>query len=186
MISRFIEKQLQLSLKPGKVVGLFGARRTGKTVLMKRIKELLKNQSVLMVQGENLDVAEIMSSQRTSVFQKFIAGYKYLFIDEAQKIHNIGLNLKLFVDTIPNVSVFVSGSSSFDLYNRLGEPLTGRSKFFYLYPIAQSELKTYQNYLQSKENLETQLIYGMYPEVFTANTFNKKKNYWNQSGMVIC
>ncbi|OGS47045.1 MAG: hypothetical protein A2539_06935 [Elusimicrobia bacterium RIFOXYD2_FULL_34_15] len=175
MIPRFIQNQIQTSLKPGKVIGLFGARRTGKTVLMNLVKENLKNKKILIVNGENLDVIEILSSQRLSILEKFVFGYKYLFIDEAQKIPNIGLNLKLIVDNIPGISVFVTGSSAFDLKNKIGEPLVGRNKFFYLYPISQLELNNYQNYLKNKENLEDRLIYGMYPQVLLEKSLKGKK-----------
>jgi len=175
MIPRFIENQILSSLKAGKVIGLFGARRTGKTVLMNLVKEKLKKKSVLMINGENLDVIEILSSQRLSILEKFASGYKYLFIDEAQKIPNIGLNLKLIVDNIPGISVFVSGSSSFDLKNKIGEPLVGRSKFYYFYPISQLELNNYQDFLKNKENLEDRLIYGMYPQVLLDKSLKGKK-----------
>lgn len=175
MIPRLIENQILESLKPGKVIGIFGARRTGKTVLMERIKSGLKDKKVLMVHGENLDAAEILSSQRVNILRKFVEGYEYLFIDEAQEIPGIGLNLKLIVDTIPGLSVLVSGSSSFDLRNKIGEPLTGRSRYFNIYPISQLELKGHQDYLQTKESLETQLIFGSYPQVITVPALQKKK-----------
>lgn len=125
-----------------------------------------------MVQGDNLDVAEILSSQRLSVLKQFLAGYNYLFIDEAQKIPNIGNSLKLIVDTIPEIILFVTGSSAFDLKNKIGEPLTGRNKYYYLYPISQLELE--EDYLQLKENLETRLIFGSYPQVITAKNDSQK------------
>ncbi|MFH0948417.1 MAG: ATP-binding protein [Elusimicrobiota bacterium] len=175
MIPRFIENQILASLKTGKVIGLFGARRTGKTVLMNLVKEKLKNKPVLMVNGENLDVIEVLSSRRLNVLEKFVSGYKYLFIDEAQKIPDIGLNLKLMVDSIPGVSIFVSGSSAFDLKNKIGEPLVGRSKFYYLYPISQLEINRHYDFLKNKEGLEDRLIYGMYPQVLTEKTLRGKK-----------
>lgn len=127
-----------------------------------------------MVQGDNLDVAEILSSQRLSVLKQFTAGYDFLFIDEAQKIPDIGINLKLIVDNIPALAIFVTGSSAFDLKNKIGEPLTGRSKYYYLYAIAQLELK--EDYLAAKENLESRLIFGSYPQVIMANTDLQKIN----------
>ncbi|HAM39286.1 MAG: hypothetical protein A2474_00700 [Elusimicrobia bacterium RIFOXYC2_FULL_34_12] len=175
MIPRYIEIQILKSLKAGKVIGLFGARRTGKTVLMNLVKEKLKNKNILIVNGENLDVIDILSSQRLSILEKFVTGYEYLFIDEAQKIPNIGLNLKLIVDNIPKISVFVTGSSAFDLKNKIGEPLVGRNRFFYLYPISQLELNNYQNYLKNKETLEDRLIYGMYPQVLLEKSLRRKK-----------
>ncbi|HDO27577.1 MAG TPA: ATPase, partial [Bacteroidetes bacterium] len=112
MIKRKIENQILHSLKPANVTGLFGARRTGKTVLMHEIKNKLKQNKVLLVQGDNLDVADILSSQRLSILKRFISGYDYLFIDEAQKIPNIGQSLKLLVDSIANLSIFITGSSA--------------------------------------------------------------------------
>lgn len=169
MIDRIIQNQVVKALKPAKVVGIFGPRRSGKTTLMNQIKGVIAGK-VLVLHGENLDAAEALSSQRTSVLEQLVAGYDYLFIDEAQKIPNIGINLKLMVDTVPNVSILVSGSSAFDLKNKIGEPLVGRSHYFYLYPLSQLELNPQADYLSSQENLENYLIYGAYPQVITTNS----------------
>jgi len=160
------------SLKGGRVVGLFGPRRSGKTTLLEHIKKE-KGGGVLMVHGENLDAAEALSSQRTSVLARFIGDKKYLFIDEAQKIHNIGTNLKLIVDTVPKVSVLVSGSSSFELRNKIGEPLVGRSIYYHLYPFSLEEVKTDVSEMNAK--LEELLIYGLYPQVYLEATIDGKK-----------
>lgn len=175
MIPRFIENKILKSLKPGNVTGLFGARRTGKTVLMENIIKHLKAVKILYVQGENLDVAEILSSQRISVLKKFLSDYEYLFIDEAQKIPNIGVNLKLIVDSIPKTRIFITGSSSLNLKRKTGEPLTGRSSNFYLFPFAQMELN--EDFLKTKENLENRLIYGTYPQVVTTERDNEKVQF---------
>jgi predicted AAA+ superfamily ATPase len=174
IITRLLEQTIFENLKPGLVTGLFGARRTGKTFLMEQIKNRLGDKKVLMVQGDNIDAAEIISSQRLSVLKQFTSGYDYLFIDEAQKIPNIGNSLKLMVDAIPEVILFVTGSSAFDLKNKIGEPLTGRNKYFYLYPIAQIELD--EDFLQSKQNLESRLIYGSYPQVIVAKNDSQKSD----------
>lgn len=173
MIPRYITNQIFNNLKPSRVIGVFGPRRSGKTVLMNLIKEKIKKENVLMVHGENLDVAEILSSQRTGNLKRFIGSNKYLFIDEAQKISNIGVNLKLIVDTIPDVSIFVTGSSGFDLKNKIGEPLVGRSYYIYLYPLSLLEVVG-SDYIKQKEMLEEQLIYGFYPQVYTSETVEKK------------
>lgn len=172
MVSRIIKSRMLTALKPGKVLGLFGARRTGKTILMEEIAREMSDKKILSVHGENLDVSEILSSQRTAVLKKFVSGYDFLFIDEAQKIPNIGTNLKLLVDTISNVGIFVTGSSTFDLHRSIGEPLTGRGTNFNLFPFAQTELK--ENFLQSKENLEDHLIFGLYPQVVLAENNEEK------------
>ncbi len=172
MIPRYIKNEILSSLgKPNTVVGIFGARRTGKTFLMQEIEKELGGK-VLMVQGENLDVSEILSSQRLIQLKRFTEGFDFLFIDEAQKIPEIGINLKLMIDNIPGLHILVSGSSSFDLRKKIGEPLTGRSHFFHLYPLAQVELE--ENFLQKKENLELRLLYGGYPQVITASSIKER------------
>lgn len=174
MINRIIEHEIIKSLAPGKVIGLFGARRTGKTFLMKKIMETFEDKaSVLYLLGENLDTTEILASMRLSRISLLLKGKQYLFIDEAQKIPRIGEVLKLIVDSHPDLYVFVTGSSSFDLKNSIGEPLTGRSQFYYLYPIAQQELA--QDWLTAKNTLEEKLIYGMYPQIINAKNLDEKK-----------
>lgn len=168
MVERIIKNRIIKDILPGTVTGLFGARRTGKTILMEAIYKEMSDKKILLVHGENLDIAEVLSSQRTGVLKKFLSGYNYLFVDEAQKIPNIGVNLKLIVDTIPETAVFVTGSSAFDLNKKIGEPLTGRGQNYMLFPFSQAELN--EDYLQTKENLESRIIYGSYPQVVFAET----------------
>ena len=172
MISRILQDEIYRQLKKGLVVGLFGARRTGKTVLMETIKSALSEKQILMMHGENLDDAEIIASQRTSVFRRYFSGYDFLFIDEAQKVPNIGQNLKLMIDTLPDLGIFVTGSSAFDLRNKIGEPLTGRNRNYFLFPFAQAELG--ETALQAREKLPERLIYGYYPQVVSASTDKEK------------
>lgn len=176
MISRFIEKQILSECKPGFVVCLFGARRTGKTTLLHVLKRSLSPKKVLSVHGQDLTTQEILSSQRTETLRRFVADFQYLFVDEAQYIPNIGVNLKLLVDTVPRVSILVTGSSSFDLKNKVGEPLVGRSISFHLYPFAQLEFGTNESLIETRNKLEERLIYGAYPQIITAsNSMAKKK-----------
>jgi uncharacterized protein len=123
-------------------------------------------EKTLVVQGDDLDMADIFSSPRLSVLKNFLQGYSYLFIDEAQKIPDIGNNLKLIVDSIPGLAVFITGSSSLDLTEKTAEPLTGRSNYFHLYPFTQAELG--QNIIQAGQSLPEKLIYGLYPQVYLA------------------
>lgn len=175
MLPRYIETEIPKALVPGKVVVLLGARRTGKTVLLERLIKLCPDKKILLVNGENLDAAEALVSRRTSTLERFVAGYDALFIDEAQAVPDIGANLKLLVDTVPSVAILASGSSAFDLRNQVGEPLTGRSRLFHLYPFAQIELAGSEDYLKTKERLEEKLIYGLYPQVYTAATAQDKQ-----------
>ncbi len=180
MISRFIEKQILSECKPGSVVCLFGARRTGKTTLLHTLKQSLSPKKVLSVHGQDLTTQEILSSQRTETLRKFVAGAQYLFVDEAQYIPNIGINLKLLVDTVPHVAILVTGSSSFDLKNKVGDPLVGRSFSFHLYPLAQVELEANESLIETRNNLEERLIFGSYPQVMTAsNIIAKRKQLEN-------
>jgi uncharacterized protein len=173
-IPRLIKKQLTEDLKPMHVTGLFGARRTGKTFLMNQIINEIGKDKILLVQGDDLDAADILSSQRSSLLSNFSKGYNFLFIDEAQKIPNIGKSLKLMVDTIPNLSIFITGSSALELTEKTGEPLTGRSNFFNLFPISQTELN--QNFFEAKQTLIDKLVYGLYPQVLQANSAIEKQN----------
>jgi uncharacterized protein len=172
MVTRFIESEILHQLKPSFVVGLFGARRTGKTVLMNDIRMKLSDKKTLLVQGDNLDVMEILSSRRLSLLERLVQGYDCLFIDEAQMIPHIGQSLKLMVDHIPNLSIFITGSSSLDLLNRKGEPLTGRSHFLHLFPFSQYEIS--EDFLNFRINLESRLIYGSYPQVITSKSDREK------------
>lgn len=173
MIARIVEKQILSSLKLGKVVCLMGARRTGKTILLNKISETLPANKILVVHGQDLVAQEKLSSQRVESLKNVLAGYEYLFIDEAQYIPNIGTNLKLIVDTIP-ISVFVTGSSAFDLKNKVGEPLVGRGIFLNLFPIAQQELSLRETPIETAGRLEERLIFGGYPDVVTAKSRSEK------------
>jgi len=180
MISRFIEKQILSACKPGSVACLFGARRTGKTTILHALKRSLSPKKVMSVHGQDLTTQEILSSQRTETLRRFVVDVQYLFVDEAQYIPNIGMNLKLLVDTVPNVAILVTGSSSFDLKNKVGEPLVGRSVSFHLYPLAQLELEKSESLIETQNNLPERLIYGSYPQIITAsNTIVKRKRLEN-------
>lgn len=176
MINRKLLHYITNHLKAGLAVGLFGARRTGKTVLMHQVAEKVQGK-VLIVSGEDFDIQEIFSSQKLSLLKSSIAGYTHLFIDEAQKIPNIGINLKLIVDNIPGISIFFTGSSSFELYNQIGEPLTGRSIFLNLFGFSQEELN--EDYLEARKSLEIKLVYGLYPQVYMESGSDQKEEILN-------
>jgi predicted AAA+ superfamily ATPase len=176
MIARKLQLLIEDSLKPGFAIGLFGARRTGKTVLMQHLAEKIPGK-ILLISGEDFDVQEIFSSQKLNLLKSATAGYTHLFIDEAQKIPNIGKNLKLIIDHIPEIAVFFTGSSSFELYNQIGEPLTGRSLFLNLYGFSQEEL--HEDFLEARKTLEDKLIYGLYPQVYLERGANQKEEILN-------
>ncbi|MDO8638588.1 MAG: ATP-binding protein [Candidatus Daviesbacteria bacterium] len=175
MIKRFYQN-LQQYLQPNKVLVLYGPRRVGKTTLL----NLSLSSTFLkykLVSGDDLSVQQILSSQSIDQIKKFAEGYELLAVDEAQRIPNIGLGLKILVDHVPNIKVIATGSSSFDLSNKIGEPLTGRTVTLKLYPIAQIELLNQYNHYELKTKKDDYLIYGSYPEVLTAPTIEKKIFY---------
>jgi uncharacterized protein len=173
MISRIITKQIINDLKPGHVTVLFGARRTGKTVMMEQIQKMMPDKKILFLHGEDFDVAEALSSQRQEILKNLVSGYDFLFLDEAQNIPGIGKNLKLLVDTQKQTGVFVTGSASFELKNQIGEPLVGRSRFFHLHPFLLSEIT--DNYIDARRKLSQILVYGTYPQIFLADNLASKR-----------
>jgi len=164
MYKRAIEKRLHKSLFKGRIVILYGARQTGKTTLVKA----LMSQSSVPSLYLNCDEPDIRASleQRTSTELKHIIGRASLVvIDEAQRIQNIGLTLKLLVDRFPDIQVVATGSSSFELANKIKEPLTGRKFEFHLYPFSLGELQKVHGEIEIQRSIARRAIFGMYPEV---------------------
>lgn len=178
IIKRAIFPTLIDSLTTGKVLLLYGPRRVGKTWLLSAIIETLQNQeTVTLLSGEDRMVQEALSSQVIEQLKAFVGKTTLLIVDEAQKIPDIGLNLKLLVDHIPGLKVIASGSASFELAQQVGEPLTGRKKTFHLYPIAaQEEIDTFgMPYHQSL--LEQRLVIGSYPELYAIDSAQHRHDY---------
>ena len=172
IVTRILESVISKKIIADKVTGIFGARRTGKTFLMKRIYEKLNPKDVLMLNGENLDDAELISSKRLSMLRPILSEYKYIFIDEAHKIPDAGSSLKLIVDSFKGIKILITGSAPLDLREKVGEPLTGRNIYYYLYPFAIKELNEDRKNLY--DSLQEKLIYGLYPEVVLAKTKREK------------
>lgn len=168
--------KLQTALKPGKVVVIYGARRTGKTTL---IQEFLKTetQPFLMVSGEDITVQAYLASQSIDKLKAFVGKHRLLVVDEAQKISAIGLNLKLLVDHLPDLQIIATGSSSFDLARHVGEPLTGRKTTLIQYPLAQLEIAAVESRHETDARLESRLIYGSYPEVVLLPDNREREQY---------
>lgn len=166
MINRALQTVIEKRLFKGKALLLFGPRQSGKSTL---IDSLLKAQDKewLYLNGDDADVREILTNT-TATRLKAIAGNKTIvFIDEAQRVANIGLTLKLFTDQIKDVQVIATGSSAFDLSSQVNEPLTGRKYEFMLYPLSFSEMVKHHGLLQEKRLIEHRLIYGYYPGIIT-------------------
>lgn len=178
MIKRFYDN-LGDYIKAGKVLIIYGPRRIGKTTLLKHYLTNL-NEKYKLDSGDNIITQQVLSSQNFSDISEYAAGYNLIAIDEAQQIPNIGMGLKIIVDQNPNIKVIATGSSSFDLANKIGEPLTGRKITLTLYPIAQMELLEKYNKFELKERLSSFLVFGSYPEVVLASSKEEKIKILNE------
>lgn len=166
MVSRSQINYAKDRLFKGKALLVFGPRQVGKTTFVESlIKDL--NKKALFFNGDESDVIELFEKPNVSKLKSIIGDTEILVIDEAQRITNIGIVLKIIVDQIKSVQVIATGSSSFELANQLNEPLTGRKYEMYLYPLAFSEMVAHNGLLEEKRALENRLIYGCYPEIIT-------------------
>lgn len=175
MLSRY-HKDLSSYLNPSKVLVIYGARRVGKTTLIQEFLSGYRGKKKL-VSGDNITVQNILSSQDFEKIFEFCDDIDLLVIDEAQQINNIGMGLKIIVDNLPQIQVIATGSSSFDLANKVGEPLVGRKKVITLFPLSQLELNEHHNKYELKKRLEGYMRFGSYPEVLTIKTLREKKEY---------
>ena len=176
MIQRVLQNEIASRLAPNKVILVFGARRVGKTVMMRQIVADFQGRT-LMLNGEDYDTLALLENRSVANYRQLLAGVDLLAIDEAQNIPQIGSILKLIVDEVPGVRVLASGSSSFDLLNKAGEPLVGRSSQFTLSPFSQREIAQMENVLETRQNLESRLIYGSYPEVVLMTDNERRIEY---------
>jgi hypothetical protein len=163
-IARSIEKKFDKVLQPNKVLILLGARRVGKTELLKSQIEKLK-ESYLLLNGEDAATVSVLNNRTVENYKRLLGEVRLLVIDEAQTIPEIGKILKLMIDEIKGLKIIATGSSVFDLENELGEPLTGRDITVKLFPLSQMELSTQENLIETRGRLEERLILGSYPEL---------------------
>ena len=175
-IKRALQDKITDRIRPGKAIIIYGARRVGKTVLLRKIISEYKGKTMLL-NGEDYDVQTMLSNRSIANYRHLFGGIELLAIDEAQNISDIGQILKLIVDEVPGICVIASGSSSFDLLNKTGEPLVGRSYRFYLSSLSYQEIATIENPLEVVQNIETRLLYGSYPEVVTMDNNSLRKEY---------
>jgi len=171
MISRYLEPIIKSKIFKEKAIILLGSRQVGKTTLLKKI---VKNLDYLWFNADEPDVISMFENASSSSLKKYFQGYRIVVIDEAQRIHNIGLKLKLITDTMPEVQLLVSGSSAFELANHINEPLTGRKWEYFLYPLSYGELVNHTGLMEEKRLLEHRMVYGSYPEIVTHTTAVKE------------
>lgn len=173
-IQRTLENQIIQSLFKWKTIVLYGPRQVGKTTLLKKIMEQYP-QETLYFNCDLLKNQELFSKQDDTVFADSIWSAKIIILDEAQKVKNIGLNLKILHDTFPDRQFIASGSSSFELSQGIHEPMTWRIKRFTLYPLSYQELRENKPSRLFLESLSNTLVYGTYPDILaTAHKAEKK------------
>lgn len=172
MIYRTIIQNIEREFFQKKAIVILGARQVGKSTLL---KTLLKNQeNVLWLDAENADVSLIFENATATRLKSFFGNNKFVVIDEAQKIDNIGSKLKLITDHISEIQLIATGSSAFDLRNKLNEPLTGRKFEHKLYPLSFVEMKNSIGLLEEIRMLPHRLVFGYYPEVVTTKNGEEK------------
>ena len=174
-IARTLQAKIEERLAPGKAVLIYGARRVGKTILLKEIFNKIEGKKMLLI-GEDMDVQNMLQNRSVHHYRQLFEGMNLLAIDEAQSIPEIGSVIKLIIDEIPHIQVIATGSSSFDLLNKIGEPLVGRASQFLLTPFSIREIAQKQNGMELRQNLENRIVYGSYPEVvgMTSNTMKEE------------
>jgi hypothetical protein len=177
MIPRLIEPVVTERLSAGgKVIVIYGPRQVGKTTLVNQVLSGL-DYRVRVVNADELFYRDVLSSQDARQLRELVEGYDVLFVDEAQRVTDIGINLKIIVDQIRDVRVIATGSSSLDLAGKVREPLTGRTWTFTLYPIAQCELAQQNTPIDLRYQLPERLIYGSYPAIFSMAGERLRRDY---------
>ena len=164
MITRTLQQRIEDNLFKGKAIVVIGARQVGKSTLFRQVTEK-RNEPILSLNCDEPEVREMLTDANTAELKMLIGNNRLVVIDEAQRVPGIGMTLKLITDNLPNVQLLVTGSSSFELQNRLNEPLTGRKYEYHLYPISTRELLQHGGLLAVRQALESRLIYGSYPDI---------------------
>ncbi|MFA6924186.1 MAG: ATP-binding protein [Bacteroidales bacterium] len=172
MIKRILQQVIENKINKGKAIILLGPRQTGKTTLLKIIAE--KHKPYLFLDGDDPTVRNILNTPNTGQLRNLIGNHKMVFIDEAQRINNIGITLKIITDQLKGIQLLVSGSSALEINHTMNEPLTGRKWEYLLYPISWQELENNIGYLSAIQILEQRLLFGMYPDVINNNGEEKE------------
>jgi uncharacterized protein len=181
MIERKLLPVIEGKLETGKVIIVLGARQTGKTTLLNELKSRLNDRKTLFLNCDEPDIRAMLSDRTSTELASLIADNEIIFIDEAQRVKNIGMTLKILKDNFKYLKIAATGSSSLELSDKINEPLTGRKYEYTLFPFSYSELYNKNGMLETKRKLEQYLIYGMYPDVIN-NPDNSKEILLNLTG----
>jgi uncharacterized protein len=162
MYSRYLSDKIGMRIGSGKAIVVIGPRQVGKTTL---IESILETKEYLLLDGDDPKTRTLLTTPNTEQIRSIIGNHKIVFIDEAQRIEDIGLTMKIITDRFKDVQLIASGSSSFDLSNKINEPLTGRKWEYKLFPLSWEEYENHHGYLYAEQQLENRLLYGFYPDV---------------------
>ena len=163
MIGRIIKQNIMTKLFKGKVIILLGPRQVGKTTLL---KEIIKDRNdALWLNADEPDIQALFENATSTRFKNYFGNHKIIVIDEAQTITDIGIKLKIIIDSLPELQVIATGSSAFEIKNKTNEPLTGRKWQFQLFPFSFSELANHHGLIEEKRMIPVRLLYGAYPEI---------------------
>ena len=177
-VRRMLQAEMEMRMKPQKALLFFGARRVGKTVLVKQIIHDFSGKALLL-NGESMDTVHLLDDRSATTYRRLFSGIDLLCIDEAQHIPGIGMKLKLIIDEVPELRVVATGSSSFELQNMAGEPLVGRSTQFTLTPFSISELTNATSTIEYMQQINHYVVYGHYPELESIANEKFKQEYLN-------
>ena len=164
MIERFLEKNIEKKLGDAKALIITGPRQIGKSTLLQQCQAAFR-QPVAWWNGDETDYRTVLENATSTKLRSLIGKNKTVVIDEAQRIHNIGLCMKLITDNIKTVKLIATGSSAFELANKINEPLTGRKWEYHLYPLSFGEMVNHTSLMEEKRLLHQRLVYGYYPDV---------------------
>jgi predicted AAA+ superfamily ATPase len=176
MIERALKQGITDKLGKGKAILLFGPRQTGKTTLLHQILD--EKQDVMWLNGDEADVQLLFENASSPRLKAVFGESKTIIIDEAQRIGNIGLKLKLITDQLKDIQLIATGSSALELANRTQEPLTGRKWEYFLYPVSFGEMVKHHGLLEEKRMIAQRLVYGCYPEI--VSNPGKEKEFLKQ------
>lgn len=172
MIRRHLFEKIKARLFQDKVIVIMGARQTGKTTMLNELAAEMRD--VLWLNADNIEVQTMFSDQSINSLQAVVGKHKVVIVDEAQRIKNIGLKIKILIDAIKDVQFIVTGSSSFELANEVNEPLTGRKFEYQLFPLSFAEMVDHKQLHNEKASLKQRLVFGCYPDIVT-NLGNEKE-----------
>lgn len=176
-INRAIKDEFIKKLQPKKVLVIYGARRVGKTEFISRFLKTQKEKDYLLLNGDDLTVLKLLENRTKENYKRLLGNKTLLVIDEAQQIPNIGQNLKFIVDQFKTIKVIATGSSMFELDNKVGEPLVGRKNTLKLHPLSLMELTLQEDLVTTNSLLQERMIFGGYPELIHCSDRNDQIDY---------